>query len=129
MANLILVGDRVLIDPNFEGEQLTDSGIVLPASVADRDRVRQGRVISVGPGYLMANPEYSDQPWRRPDEAVRYLPLQAMAGDMAFFLRKEAIDFNYQGRAHVIVPHAAILVLVRPGAEDVLQSLDNLLES
>ena len=129
MANLILVGDRVLIDPNIEGEQQTDSGILLPASVADKDRIRQGRVVNVGPGYLMANPEYSDQPWRRPDEAVRYLPLQAMAGDLAFFLRKEAIEFNYQGRSHVIVPHGAILVLVRPGAEDVLEHLDNLLES
>ena len=129
MPNLILVGDRVLIEPVSEGEQQTDSGIVLPASVADKDRVRHGRVVNVGPGYLTANPEFSDQPWRTPDEAVRYLPLQAIGGDIAYYLRKEAIEFNYQGKSHVIVPHAAILVLVRRGAEDVLEHLDNMLES
>ena len=129
MANLILVGDRVLIAPVSEGEQQTDSGIVLPASVADKDRVRHGRVVNVGPGYLTANPEFSEQPWRTKDEAVRYLPLQAMPGDVAYYLRKEAIEFNYHGKSHVIVQHAAILVLVRPGAQDVLSHLDNLLES
>lgn len=37
MGELILVGDRVLIDP-ADGEQKTQSGLVLPATVTEKDR-------------------------------------------------------------------------------------------
>ena len=43
-------------------------------------------MVRVGPGYLTANPEYSDEPWTTPQQSVRYLPLQAQEGDFAFFL-------------------------------------------
>jgi len=77
MSELIIVGDRVLIEPH-EGEQQTAAGLVLPATVTEKERVGSGRVIRVGPGYLMANPEYSEgEPWSEPKEVVRYLPLQA----------------------------------------------------
>ena len=39
MSDLIIVGDRVLIKSD-SGEQQTESGLVLPASVAERDRNR-----------------------------------------------------------------------------------------
>ncbi|HXE71477.1 MAG TPA: co-chaperone GroES family protein [Candidatus Nitrosotenuis sp.] len=126
MAELILVGDRVLIYP-LEGEQRTEAGLILPATVAESDRVRSGRVVRVGPGYLTANPEYSDEPWKSPAEAVRYLPLQAQPGDIAFFLRKEAINLTYEGKSYVIVPHSAILALVRPDPKDLLENLEDLL--
>lgn len=128
MSELILVGDRVLIEAE-DDEQVTDSGILLPASVAERDRIRRGRVVKVGPGYLMANPEYTDEPWRKPGDAVRYLPLQAQPGDVAYFLRKEAIELKYENRTFSVVPHGAILVLVRPEPKDVLQRIRGLLET
>lgn len=127
MSELILVGDRVLIEPE-DDEQLTESGILLPASVAERDRIRRGRVVKSGPGYLMANPEYTDEPWRKPHDAVRFLPLQAQPGDLAYFLRKEAIELRYEGRTFMIVPHGAILCLVRPEPKDVLQRIQGLLD-
>jgi len=134
MEDLIIVGDRVLILPD-EGEQQTQSGLVLPATVAERERVRIGRVIRVGPGYLMPNPDYSEgEPWAAPKSAVRFLPLQARPGDLAFFLRKEAIELNYRQRDYVIIPHAAILALVRPDPSTLLgnleapDNLDDLLE-
>ena len=65
MSEILVVGDRVLVEP-IDGEQQTESGILLPATVADKERVRCGRVIQTGPGYLTANPEYSDQPWKKP---------------------------------------------------------------
>ena len=128
MGELIVVGDRVLVQP-LDGEQHTESGIVLPASVSDKDRIRQGRVVKVGPGYLTANPEYSDEPWRKPHDAVRYLPLQAQPGDLAYFLRKEATEMTYLNKPYLIVPHGAVLVLVRPGAKDVLERIQDLLDS
>ncbi len=125
MRELIIIGDRVLIAPQ-EGEEQTEAGLVLPASVKERERVHSGHVVRVGPGYLTANPEFSGEPWSQSKEAVRYLPLQAQPGDFAFFLRKEAIEITYERRTYLIIPHNAILALVRPDPEDVLKNLDDL---
>ena len=118
MSELILVGDRVLIEPQ-QGDTETESGLLLPATVTEKERVRSGRVVQTGPGYLTPNPEYSEsEPWTQSGEAVRYLPLQARPGDFAFFLRKESIELRYEGRDFLIIPHHAILALVRRHPED-----------
>ncbi|GIV57141.1 MAG: co-chaperone GroES [Bacteroidetes bacterium] len=123
MRELILVGDRVLIAPD-DGERQTKAGLYLPATVAEQERVQSGRVVRVGPGYLMPNPDYDENEAWAPRSAVRYLPLQARVGDYAFFLRKEAITLTYEDRTYLIVPHGAILALVREHEEDVLDRLD-----
>ena len=129
MGELILVGDRVLLEP-LEGEQQTASGLILPATATERDKVRNGRVVKVGPGYLVPNPEYSeDEPWKQPQHANRYLPLQAQPGDLAFFLRSQAMEITWQGKNLQIVPHAAILALVRPDPSDLMDNLNKLLGS
>lgn len=126
MGELIMVGDRVLIAPD-EGERKTSSGLVLPASVAEQERVHSGRVVSTGPGYITPNPEFSEgEPWSQNREAVRYLPLQAQSGDHAFFMRKEAIEVEFEGDTFLIVPHGAILALHRSDADDILGSLGSL---
>lgn len=129
MAEIIVVGDRVLIEP-LEGEQQTESGLILPATATERDKVRNGRVLKVGPGYLVPNPEYSEaEPWNKPHQANRYLPLQAEPGDLAFFLRAQSTEITWKGRNLLIVPHSAILALVRPESSDVLSNLSKLLGS
>ncbi len=128
MPELILIGDRVLIRPD-EGEQQTDSGLVLPASVAERDRIGGGRVENIGPGHLMPNPEYTEgEPWAATKEAVRYLPLQAQRGDYAFFLRKESIELTYEGTKYLIVSHSAILALIRTEPDDILTDIGRILD-
>ncbi|MGB0649586.1 MAG: co-chaperone GroES [Rhodothermales bacterium] len=123
MGELIMVGDRILIAPD-EGERKTTSGLVLPASVAEQERIHSGRVVSIGPGYVTPNPEFSEgDPWSQNREAVRYLPLQARPGDHAFFMRKEAIEIQFEGETFVIVPHGAILALHRSDADDILENL------
>lgn len=118
MADLIVVGDRVLIQPET-GEEKTDTGLVVPASVSDQENVQSGRVVKTGPGYLTQNPEYSEnESWKESAEPVRYLPLQASPGDHAFFLRNEAIDLRYEDTHYLIVPHKAILALVRKDGHD-----------
>lgn len=113
MSELIVVGDRVLIEPQV-GEQETDSGLLLPASVAEQENVRSGRVVKTGPGYLTQNPEYSEtETWKESETPVRYLPLQAQPGDHAFFVQKEAVEIRYEDTKYLIVPHAAILALIR----------------
>ncbi len=129
MDEIIIIGDRVLIEPEG-GEKQTKSGLYLPATVVDRERVSIGTIVRVGPGYIMPNPEFSDdEPWKPSHNAVRYLPLQAQIGDMAFFLRKEMIEVTFREKDYVIVPHSAILALVRPSANDILgdiEDIDNL---
>ena len=123
MSELIVVGDRVLIDPDSD-ERQTDSGLLLPATVAERERVGSGTVVLVGPGHLIPNPDYSEgETWGEPRSAGRYLPLQAEIGDMAYFLRKEAIEMAYKSKKYLILPHNAIVALVRPNHEDLLDEL------
>jgi co-chaperonin GroES (HSP10) len=132
MSELIVVGDRVLIEPHV-GEQKTDSGLLLPASVAEQENVRSGRVVKTGPGYLTQNPEYSEtETWKETETPVRYLPLQAQEGDLAFFVRKEAVEIRYEDTKYLIVPHAAILALIREDetepASGQLDDLEDLLD-
>ena len=128
MPELIIIGDRVLIEPE-EGEQQTESGLVLPASVAEREQVGSGRVARVGPGHLIPNPEYTEgEPWAGQKEAVRYLPLQAQPGDYALFLRKEALTLTYAKKNYLILPHNAILALIRPDPDDLLNAIEDMLD-
>ena len=111
---LIIVGDRVLIRPEDPAER-TASGLYLPASVREKERVQGGRVVQTGPGHLIPNPEFSEaEAWDPDREAGRYIPLQARPGDYALFLRKEAIELEWEGQAYLIVPHGALLALARP---------------
>lgn len=127
MVELIMVGDRVLIAPD-EDEKQTKAGLYLPASVAEKERIGSGRVVKVGPGHLIPNPEYSEgESWAGNREAVRYLPLQARPNDFAFFLRKESVEMTFEEKEYLIVPHSAILALVRTHPEDWNGDLDDLL--
>ncbi len=128
MDELIIVGDRVLIEPD-DAEKQTKAGLYLPASVAESDRVGSGRVVKVGPGYILPNPEYSEgEPWAQDRSAVRYLPLQAESGDHAFFLRKESVEITFKEKKYLIVHHSAILALVRSHADvdDILNGLGDI---
>lgn len=124
----MVVGDRVLIEP-LGGEQMTESGLVLPATVTEKDKVQGGRIIRVGPGYLTANPEYSEsEPWKKPHESVRSLPLQAEVGDFAYFLKRDAIEMQYKGHEFLVVRHSSILALVRPNSSDIIDEIEKMLK-
>lgn len=111
--NLIIVGDRVLIQPD-EGMGKTSSGLYLPPTVKEKEKVSGGFVVKTGPGYPMADPTFSDEPWAAGrKKEVKYVPLQAAAGDYAIFLRESAVEIEFQDKKYLIVPHTAILALVR----------------
>lgn len=117
MRELLMVGDRVLLAPE-DNDRQTQAGLYLPATVAEKEKIRGGRVVKVGPGYVMPNPEFSGDPWATQKDAVRYLPLQARVGDQAFFLRSESMEIQFEGEELLIVPHSAIVALVRPHGEE-----------
>lgn len=116
MREILMVGDRVLLAPD-DNDRQTQAGLYLPATVAEKEKIQSGRVVKVGPGYVIPNPDYSSEPWASQKDAVRYLPLQAKAGDHAFFLRSEGIEIQFEEEDYIIVPHSAIVALVRHHGE------------
>jgi len=110
---LIVVGDRVLITPE-EGEERTKVGLYLPPTAVDSQQVRGGRVVATGPGTPVGAPTELDQePWKIGGAEPRYLPVQAEVGDYALFFRKASVEITFEGTTYLVVPHAAILTLVR----------------
>ena len=111
--DIILVGDRVLIDPASDQDK-TPTGLYLPPGVKEKERVQGGYIIKKGPGFPMPNPgEGDDEPWAQSTTEPKYLPLQAEEGDYAIFMRKSAIEIELENKKYLIVPHSTILVLIR----------------
>jgi len=111
LKKLIIIGDRVLISPSRPNDR-TDSGLYLPPGVQEKERVQQGYIIKIGPGYAIPMPT-EDEPWKTKEEQVKYLPLQAREGDLAIFLLSGATEIMYSGDKYFIVPQSAILMLER----------------
>ena len=110
---LIGVGDRVLIEPE-EGEERSKVGLYLPASAVDAQAVQAGTVVATGPGTPISAPtELDDEPWRIGSGEARFLPVQAAVGDYAIFFRRAAVEITFEHRKYLVVPQAAILVLIR----------------
>jgi co-chaperonin GroES (HSP10) len=116
---LIIIGDRVLVKPD-NTKEMTNSGLYLPQGAYEKEKVHSGLVIKVGPGIPVPEPhDISDEPWRKNnDEKKQYFPLQAKVNDRAIFLRSSAVEIEYENTKYVIVPHAAILALIRGDALD-----------
>lgn len=111
IKKIILVGDKVLIRPKTPSDT-TSSGLYLPQTVLDKEPVQSGYVLSVGPGFPIPSHD-EPEPWQPAENQIKYLPLQAQEGDLAIFLQKSACEVVFEGEKYLIVPHHAILMLVR----------------
>ena len=111
LKKLIIIGDRVLIKPSTASDR-TETSLYLPPGVQEREKVQQGYVIKIGPGYALPMPP-EEEPWKTREEQVHYLPLQAREGDLAIFLLSGATEVMYAGEKYFIVPQNAILMLER----------------
>lgn len=118
LRNLIVVGDRVLIEP--DDDQRTTSGLFLPQGVHETDGVRQGRVVAMGPGVPLPAPHEpdDDEPWKKRQRQDRYLPMQVKLGDYALFFKKAAVEVRFEGDTFLVVPQSAILILIRDSDPD-----------
>ncbi len=111
---LVVVGDRVLITPEEGEEQRTRVGLYLPASAIDAQAVQTGLIVRTGQGDPLPDPSvFDDEPWRAEEKTPRHRPMQAKVGDHAIFFRKAAVEISFDERRYLVVPQAAILVLVR----------------
>jgi chaperonin GroES len=114
---IIIVGDRVLIEPD-EGHDRTDSGLYLPQGVKEKEKIQGGRVVKTGPGYPIPDPAALEiEPWETPKFDNKYFPLQAREGDYCIFLRNSAIEMEFERKKYVVLPHSAILVIIRDRLE------------
>ena len=78
---VLVVGDRVLIRPDT-GETKSPAGLYLPPSVIEKQEVRGGTVVEVGPGIPLGSPDTSfDEPWKDKRSDVKYIPTQAEIRD------------------------------------------------
>jgi co-chaperonin GroES (HSP10) len=111
LKKLIIIGDRLLIRPTRPNER-TESGLFLPPGLQEKEKVQQGYIIKIGPGYAIPLPP-EDEPWKSQEEQVKYLPLQAKEGDLAIFLSSGATEIMYGGEKYFIVPQSAVLMLER----------------
>lgn len=110
---IIVVGDRVLIRPD-ESSEKTPAGLYLPPTVREKEDVWGGVVVEVGPGIPLSKPSnVEEEPWRTETDNVKYIPTQAETGDYALFLKKAAVEIKFEEKKFLIVPQAAILILVR----------------
>ncbi len=115
---LIVVGDRVLITPEA-GEERTNVGLYLPATAIESRQVQGGRILAKGPGTPMTEPaSLDDEPWKIRGSEVKFLPMQAEVGDYALFFRKASVELTFEGKTYLVVPQAAILVLVRDRGQE-----------
>jgi co-chaperonin GroES (HSP10) len=111
-----VVGDRVLVAPE-QGEERTNVGLYLPPTAVEARQVQGGRIVATGPGTPVTEPASLDEePWKIGSPEVRYMPMQAGIGDYALFFRKAAVEITFEQKTYLVVPQAAILVLVREGA-------------
>lgn len=111
--NLIIVGDKVLIDLDMRQER-TATGLYLPPTVKEKEKVQSGYVVKTGPGYFIHDSSYSEETWGSDKKKdVKYIPLQIAERDYAIFLMDAAIEIEFEGKRYLVVPHSAILAFVR----------------
>ncbi len=111
----IIIGDRVLVKPR-EMETHTKSGLVLPATVKEKEEIQSGYIIKTGPGYPIPSQE-ADEPWKAESNPTKYMGMQAKEGDLAIFLKSRAHEIEFENEKFLIIPHAAILLLIRDDHE------------
>lgn len=111
VEKFIIIGDRVLVKPR-DMETHTKSGLVLPASVKEKEEIHSGYIIKTGPGYPIPSQDI-DEPWKDGSSDPKYIGMQAKEGDLAIFLKNRAHEIEFENEKYLIVPHGAILLLIR----------------
>jgi co-chaperonin GroES (HSP10) len=112
LQKFIMVGDRVLIKPKSPMGQ-TQSGLYLPPTVQENEKVQSGYVVKAGPGYPVPALTDEDEPWKENREEAKYIPLQARTGDLAVYMHKSGVEIEFNKEKYVIIPHSSIMMIIR----------------
>ena len=112
LDKFVMIGDRVLIKPKSPRDR-TKTGLYLPPGVQEKEKIHYGYVLKVGPGYPIPAINEVDEPWKDKSGEVKYVPLQPNEGDLAIYLHSSSFEIEFNNEKYVIVPHSAILMLIR----------------
>jgi co-chaperonin GroES (HSP10) len=112
LEKFILIGDRVLIKPKSP-DQMTKTGLYLPPTVQEQEKVQSGYVVRVGPGYPIPAVTEIEEAWKPKQEEVRYIPIQAKVGDLAVYLQDSGYEIEFNNEKYLIISHSFILMLIR----------------
>ena len=116
------LGDRVLVNPDDSREK-TNFGLYLPQGIEEKEKVQGGFIVKTGPGYPLPDPtDGSDEPWGGSRKDAKYVPLQVEEGDYVLFLRKSAIEIEFEKNRYLILPQSAILLIIR---DDILGKINS----
>ena len=116
----LVVGDRLLIQPD-KGDKTSPAGLYLPPSVVEKQEVKGGIVVEVGPGIPLGSPNDTiDEPWKDSKSDIKYIPTQAEIGDYALYLGKASIEIEIEKKEYLIVPQSAILILIRDDIDKIV---------
>lgn len=112
LEKFIMVGDRVLVKPkNPSGK--TKSGLFLPPTVQENEKVQSGYIVKVGPGYPIPAISDEDEQWKEKSNDVKYVPLQTQVGDLAVYLSRSGHEIEFNNEKYIILPHSSILMIIR----------------
>jgi len=112
LEKFIMIGDRVLIKPKTPSSK-TRSGLYLPPTVQEGEKILSGYIVKAGPGYPIPAISDQDEAWKQKQENVQYVPLQAQMGDLAVYLNKSGFEIEFNKEKYVILPHSSILMIIR----------------
>lgn len=112
LEKFILVGDRILLKPRVP-QSKTKSGLYLPPSVHEKEKVHSGYIVKVGPGYPIPAASDEDETWKKKDETVKYVPLQPKEGDLAIYLQSGGYEIEYKKEKYIIVSQSSVLMVIR----------------
>ena len=112
IEKFLMIGDKVLIKPK-NPQSKTKSGLYLPPTVQQGEKMQSGYIIKTGPGYALPSQHQEEEEWKKKKEEIQYLPLQAQEGDLAVFLQNSSYEISFNDQIYLIVPHSAILMLIR----------------
>jgi co-chaperonin GroES (HSP10) len=112
LEKFILVGDRILLKPKVP-QSKTKSGLYLPPSIQQKEKVHSGYIVKVGPGYPIPSTAESDELWKKNEESVKYVPLQPKEGDLAIYLQSGGYEIEYKKEKYIIVSQSAVLMVIR----------------
>ena len=110
LKKLIVVGDLVLIKPRKISNK-TKAGLFLPPGYQEKEEIQTGFVVKIGPGYPIPIPSDENESWKKNEDKVKYIPLQAKERDLAIFLQKGAIEIIFNDEKYFIVSLNSILLL------------------
>ena len=97
-----------------DGDERTRVGLYLPGHRDRFQQVQTGLIVATGPGTPVADLTVSTtSPGRSGRHDTCGKGMQAKVGDHAIFFRKAAVEITFEEKRYLVVPQAAILVLIR----------------